>query len=339
MPTPRERMYSFFTKQPADSLPIIEWATWWDLTLDRWHGEGLPTYTNDDALLCPRGYDDKALKHSLGLDYDCQIWFPNHSPDTPSFKVGGFISNETEYEKILPYLYNRDTFRSYRAQLELIQSEYGNKGDITWFTLNGFFWYPRILLGIEDHLYSFYDYPELYHRICRDMTEYYAFVIDEVTKYFSPQFMTFAEDMSYNLGPMLSEDTFNEFLLPYYKQLIPLLKAKGIRVIADSDGDITKLLPWLINAGVEGILPLERQAGVDINVLAKQYPDFFFIGGFDKMVMKRGTDAIEKEFERLVPAIRNRNYLPAVDHQTPPDVPLEYYHEYVRLLREYCGSV
>ena len=26
----------------------------------------------------------------------------------------------------------------------------------------------------------------------------------------------------------------------------------------------------------------------------------------------------------------------SVDHQTPPDVPMEYYKEYVKLLYEYC---
>ena len=34
-----------------------------------------------------------------------------------------------------------------------------------------------------------------------------------------PQFMTIAEDMSYNHGPMLSKELFDEFLAPYYKPL------------------------------------------------------------------------------------------------------------------------
>ena len=142
--------------------------------------------------------------------------------------------------------------------------------------------------------------------------------------------------MSYNLGPMLSEEMFDEFIKPYYKQLIPVLKSKGIHVIVDSDGDITRMIPWLKSAGVEGILPLERQAGVDVNQLTQQYPDFFFIGGFDKMVMKFGKEAMEKEFERIYPAVCRGNYLPSVDHQTPPDVPLAYYHDYLELLFTYC---
>ena len=39
-------------------------------------------------------------------------------------------------------------------------------------TFDGFFWFPRTLLGIEPHLYSFYDQPELLHRMNRDQTDY-----------------------------------------------------------------------------------------------------------------------------------------------------------------------
>jgi malyl-CoA/(S)-citramalyl-CoA lyase len=38
-----------------------------------------------------------------------------------------------------------------------------------------------------------------------------------------PTFMTLAEDMSYNLGPMISQQVFNEFLAPYYRRVIAAL--------------------------------------------------------------------------------------------------------------------
>ena len=30
-------------KKVDDRLPMIEWAGWWDKTLDRWQAEGLPS--------------------------------------------------------------------------------------------------------------------------------------------------------------------------------------------------------------------------------------------------------------------------------------------------------
>ena len=37
-----ERFQALMAFQPVDRLPRWEWAMWWDLTIDRWHDEGLP---------------------------------------------------------------------------------------------------------------------------------------------------------------------------------------------------------------------------------------------------------------------------------------------------------
>ncbi len=105
--------------------------------------------------------------------------------------------------------------------------------------------------------------------------------------------------------------------------------------IVDTDGDVTLLVPWLKEVGVVGVLPLERQAGVDAMVLRRSFPALGMIGHFDKMVMNRGEAAIRDEFERLAPLMRSGGFIPSVDHQTPPGVSLAEYRVYVRLLREY----
>ena len=68
--------------------------------------------------------------------------------------------------------------------------------------------------------------------------------------------MVISEDMSYNNGPMLSEALFDEFLLPYYQRIIPEIKKYGTKVIVDTDGDVSMMIPWLMRAGVDGVLPL-----------------------------------------------------------------------------------
>jgi len=37
-----ERFKRALMFQPVDRLPEIEWATWWNLTIERWQEEGLP---------------------------------------------------------------------------------------------------------------------------------------------------------------------------------------------------------------------------------------------------------------------------------------------------------
>jgi hypothetical protein len=61
------------------------------------------------------------------------------------------------------------------------------------------------------------------------------------------------------------------------------------------------------------------------------------MGGFDKMCVLRGKDAIEAEIERLRPVVLSGGYIPAMDHQTPPGTTLEDYGHYVALLRGVRG--
>ena len=247
------------------------------------------------------------------------------------------INSEAEYEALLPKLYPKNPINeNVLGYINKHFTEEKNGEYMFQLTLQGFFFWPRTLLGIENHLYSFYDEPELYHRICRDLLEYNVRVAKEFVKYVKPVFVLLNEDMSYNHGPMISKAMWDDFLKPYYLEFMKEMKALGLTVIYDSDGDISSVIPWLIESGFDGILPLERMAGVDIVELTKQFPTFKFIGGFDKTVMKNGEAAMRKEFERILPAIKQGCYAPCVDHQTPPDVSLENYKTYIRLFEEYA---
>lgn len=328
--TTRSRLRKVMTGQrPSDRLPVIEWASWWKLTLERWRGEGLP------AEMDPRA----AMGH-LGLDMHYQWWAPAMHPDTkPLFEKEShyqrWIRDEKDYDELLPQLYpdpipfNEELWRQRAAEQQ-------EGGAFIWLSLSGFFWWPRVLLGVEPHLLAFYDQPKLLHRINQDMTHYMGRCLDRMCAICTPDFMTFGEDMSYNHGPMLSKATFDEFLAPYYRQIVPKLKERGISILIDSDGDVEPLIPWLEEVGIEGILPLERMAGVDVNRIREKHPKWKMVGGFDKTVMHLGERAIRAEFERLMPAMRGGYYIPSVDHQTPPAVSLEQYRAYVKLLKEYA---
>jgi len=95
------------------------------------------------------------------------------------------------------------------------------------------------------------------------------------------------------------------------------------------------MVPWLLREGIHGVLPLERQAGVDGMALRNRFPTLRMVGHYNKMVMNQGEAAIRREFERLLPLMKSGGFLPSVDHQTPPGVSIEQYRTYLRLLSEY----
>jgi len=329
---PRERFQAVMNFQPFDQLPLVEWASWWDKTINRWHREGLPASLTDR-------YD---LYDHFGLDVYYQDWIAPQRPGCPSPSHHGapLIASMDDYETLLPYLFPsveelKDTWERWEMWSK---RQRGNEA-VLWITLEGFFWFPRKLLGIEPHLYAFYDNPELMHRINTDLAKWHLQIIRKICSIAPPDFMTFAEDLSYNKGPMISEEMFEEFLTPYYHQVIPELKEHGVIPLVDSDGDVTKPAPWFEAAGIEGILPLERQAGVDINILRENHPKMKFIGHFDKMTMNRGEKAIRAEFERLLPTARKGGFLISVDHQTPPGISYQDYQLYLSLFREYAKKI
>lgn len=330
--TSRERFQAVMNFRPFDRLPLVEWAMWWDQTIARWHGEGLPLHLTDR-------YD---LYRHLGLEIYWQDWIPVARPGCPrpAVHLGGIVKTMADYEAVRPHLYPplAELDPHWRQWRECLARE-GRENVVLWFTLAGFFWFPRELLGAEPHLYAFYDQPELIHRINHDLAEWQLQIIDHLGSICRPDFMTFAEDLSYNHGPMLSEDLFNEFLKPCYDRVIPRLKQHGIIPIVDSDGDVTIPATWFERAGIEGVLPLERQAGVDIARLRAAHPRMKFIGHFDKMTMHRGEAALRAEFERLLPTAAQGGFLISVDHQTPPGVSYQEYQLYLRLFREYAEEV
>jgi hypothetical protein len=312
--------------QPADRLPMIEWAPWWDKTIERWHGEGMPPETKGDTTI--RTY--------FGLDIYEQCWIRPTGEGCPEPERHGapLVNNAGEYEKFKQYLYPENAFDKEEIRTWAQQQARGEI--VVWITFNGFFWYPRTLFGIEQHLYAFYDQADLMHRMNQDLLDYHLRVLDEFCAICTPDFMTFAEDMSYNNGPMVSRQLFDDFMAPYYRKIVPKLAEREIIPIIDSDGEVKDLVPWFAEVGVDAFLPLERQAGFDIAAVREKHPKTRFIGGYDKMVMSKDEAEMRAEFERLLPVMKQGGYIPSCDHQTPPGVSLTNYKIYLKLLHEYC---
>ncbi len=320
-----ERFRTVMDFQAVDRLPMWEWAMWWDKTIERWKGEGLPDRLN-------RVFD---IHDYFGLDPYMQFWFSTTDPtiEATQHHVEGIVANMDDYLAVRPRLFPSHD-RAIRSMRRWAERQARGEA-VVWITLEGCFWFPRTLMGFTKISLAFYDQPELIHRINEDLLDFNLQILEQVQRTCVPTFATIAEDMSYNKGPMISERHFDEFIAPYYRRLVPRLQEMGIIPIVDTDGDVTQLVPWLLREGIAGVLPLERQAGVDGVALRAQFPRLGMVGHFDKMTMPQGEAAMRAEFERLLPLMNSGGFIPSVDHQTPPGVSLDQYRTYLRLLAEY----
>ncbi|HPL08628.1 MAG TPA: hypothetical protein PLB20_07530, partial [Clostridia bacterium] len=179
----RERFLNVMNFQPVDRLPMIEWAGWWDKTILRFISEGAPDMPNKEDI-----------KHEyFGLDRLKQYWIGargrGYNQLSEEMKK---VTDMQSYERLKPYLYDKGKVQAAVEDAAQYRKMHDDGDLVVWITVDGFFWFPRTLFGIEEHLYAFYDEPELMHRMNQDEADYINYVIDEMSKAIQPDFMTFA---------------------------------------------------------------------------------------------------------------------------------------------------
>ncbi len=98
-------------------------------------------------------------------------------------------------------------------------------------------------------------------------------------------------DYCLNSGPFLSPEMFDEFVLPYLKQLIAGFRELGFYTIKHSDGNVMPILDRLVSANPHAIHSLDPQGGVDIAEVKKMVGDkVCLIGNVNCGLMDTGTD-------------------------------------------------
>ena len=126
----------------------------------------------DHRALASRGLAARAeasarcidIAQHFGLDPYQQFWFSTTDPtiEATQHHVEGIVANMDDYRRIRPQL-----FPCHDAAIAGMAAwaERQRRGEaVVWCTLEGFFWFPRTLMGFEKLMLAFYDQPELLHR-------------------------------------------------------------------------------------------------------------------------------------------------------------------------------
>lgn len=197
----------------------------------------------------------------------------------------------------------------------------------------GCYWRMREWLGTERLSYWWYDEPETCEEMCEWLMDFTIETSKSIlSKGIDIDYVMINEDMSMKTGPLLSPATYKRYIAPYFRKLVDYLKSHGVRyVFVDTDGNCEKLLPALIECGVDGIWPLERVCGMDPVRLRKEYgTDLKLFGGVDKIRIARGPAEIDRHLAELVPLIEQGGYIPTIDHTVPPEVSLKDFDYYIK---------
>jgi hypothetical protein len=138
------------------------------------------------------------------------------------------------------------------------------------------------------------------------------------------------DDMAYNDGPMFSPATFERIFLPVYRRMIRAYRQAGARyVFLHSDGDIRLLLDMLVDAGIDGLHPLERRAGMDPFQLRRGYPKLVLAGGIcnSETLINGPCEKVRAESRALLDLGRDGGLIVGT-HSISSEVPIENFAAY-----------
>jgi uroporphyrinogen decarboxylase len=195
------------------------------------------------------------------------------------------------------------------------------------------------MMGLEGLCVAFYDQPQLVERMMAQRAEAMIAITDEVLRHTAFEVFWFWEDMAYNHGPLIDPRMFRRLALPHYRRVCDWLRSRGIEHIwLDSDGDIHELIPIWLEAGINGLWPFERQAGMDVVEVRRIYGhDLAMAGGISKRAVAEGGEAMRREVDRVMPLVEDGGYLPELDHSAPPDISWPNFCAYMSYLMHRLG--
>jgi uroporphyrinogen decarboxylase len=360
----RERFLATMEFKQTDRPCHMEYG-FWNETYDRWRGEGLP-----EGVVLPELFFRSPLNDLFGY-FDVakiayvmveQYYIPAFPEETLSLTTDerlfrstrGVLMRERKSNVSIPQFLDypikcREDYEVHRERLtgspekryrddwaEQIAFIRSQDRDLVSTHMDGFFGFPRELVGVERLLTLYHDDPGLMHQIIDDHLELLLTLYEPVIRDLRPDFAFIWEDMCYKNGPLISPRTFREFMLPAYQTLTRFLRQLGVRhIIVDSDGNVEKLIPLWMEGGVTGLLPFEVKSGGDVCRIRKQYPTLQIIGGIEKHALEHGKAEIDAELERVLPVmLAQGGYVAALDHWVHSDIPLANFAYYVEQVKK-----
>ena len=151
----------------------------------------------------------------------------------------------------------------------------------------------------------------------------------------------FFNDFGSQLDLMISPEMFRKFVLPGLKRLVDVAHKHNKFAMLHSCGAISKILPDIIDMGVDALHPLQARAvGMDAETLARHYKGrITFVGAVDTQeLLVRGTATQVKDEVRRIRDLLAPDYIVSPSHEALlPNVPLENVIAMSEAAREQMG--
>lgn len=138
------------------------------------------------------------------------------------------------------------------------------------------------LMGQERFAYAIYDAPREVETLLElEGESAYRFAQVAAEEQLCPLHFL-GDDIAYKNGLLFSPAFLRRTFIPMLKRCIEPLHRAGIKVIFHSDGNLWQILDDLLEAGIDGLNPLEPIAGMELEPLKRRYGHrLILVGGID----------------------------------------------------------
>jgi len=198
-------------------------------------------------------------------------------------------------------------------------------------TLLGIFDCAWVLRGLDQFLMDLILEPTLAQALLEKTFsfnfEVYSHMLDEVGEYV--HVVEFNDDLGTQENLMIAPESYRKYLKPLHRRMVEMFHAKAPRakVLLHCCGSIYKIIPDLIEIGIDVINPVQPLvAEMDTWRLKKEFgKDICFQGGIDIQRAMRGTAAdVEKEvLERIKSLAPGGGYVLSTANNIASDIPVE----------------
>lgn len=147
-----------------------------------------------------------------------------------------------------------------------------------------FFHLVADFFGMENYFIKMYECPEVVEAVTERIVDFFVAANDRFFQGLGDRadVMFFGNDFGTQLDLFISPENFRKFVLPSFKRLIAVGKKYNKLIMLHSCGSIYRIIPDLIDAGVDILHPIQAQAaGMSADQLKQYKNDLAFVGGID----------------------------------------------------------
>lgn len=181
--------------------------------------------------------------------------------------------------------------------------------------------------GMENYFVKMYTDPEVVDAVTEHVVDFYlqlnerlfALAGDKIDMFF------FGNDFGSQLDTLISPEMFDRFVMPAFVKFTDQAHRHGMKVLLHSCGSIYRVIPRLIDAGVDALHPIQAMAAnMDAVTLSREFRDkIVFVGGVDtQRLLPHATPQQVKDEVRRLRDLFGPNFVVSPSHESIlPDVP------------------